>query len=73
MEKKGHHEDKRMTETEAQEKQEGNDNGKSHRDDKGEVLGDQLGWDLKEIPEEGYRQDGGFLDPGDRALETFTR
>ena len=73
MAKRGHHGDKRMMQTEAQEKQEGNDNGKNHRGDKGEVPGDQIDWDLKEIPGEGYRQDGRFLDPGDRALETFTR
>ena len=73
MAKKGHHEDKRTMEAEAQEKQEGNGNGENHRGGKGKMLGDQVSWDLKEIPEEGYRQDGRFLDPGDRALETFTR
>ena len=72
MMKRSHHGDKRLTQTEAPEKQEGKDSGKNHRDDKGEVPGDQLDRDLKEISGEGYRHNGSFLDPGDRALETFS-
>ena len=72
MVKRSRHGDKRLTQTEAPEEQEGKDNGKNHRDDKGEVPGDQLDGDLKEISGEGYRQNERFLDPGDRALETFS-
>ena len=72
MMKRSHHGDKRLTQTEAPEKQEGEGNGKNHRDDKGEVPGDQLDQDLKEISAEGYRYNERLLDPGDRALETFS-
>ena len=73
MVKRGSHGVKRSTQTEVPEEQKEKDNGKNHHGDMGEVPGDQLDWDLKEISGEGYRQDGSFLDPGDRALETFTR
>ena len=73
MIKRSHHGDKRLTQTEAPEKQEDKDSGKNHRDDKGEVPGDQLDQDLKEISGEGYRDSARFLDPGDRALETFCK
>ena len=73
MAKRSRHEDKRTMQLEAPEEQEGKDNGKNYRGDKGEMLGDQLDWDLKDISAEGYHQDERFLDPGDRALETFVR
>ena len=73
MVKRGRHGVKRSTQTEVPEEQKEKENDKNHHDDMGEVPGDQLDWDLKEISGEGYRQDGRFLDPGDRALETFTR
>ena len=72
MMKRSHHGDKRLTQTEALGKQEDKDSGKNHCDDKGEVLGDQLDQDLKEISGEGYRYNERLLEPGDRALETFS-
>ena len=71
MIKRSHHGDKRLTQTEARGKQEDKDIGKNHCDDNGEVPGYQLDQDLKEISGEGYRDNERFLDPGDRALETF--
>ena len=50
MEKKGRHEDKRMMETEAQEKQGGNGTGENHQDGKDR--------DLKEIPEKATARTG---------------
>ena len=50
MEKKGRHEDKRMMETEAQEKQEENGTGKDHQGGQGR--------DLTETPEKATARTG---------------
>ena len=73
MTKRSHHGDRRLTQTETLEKQENKDSGKNHCNDDGEVPGYQLDQDLKEISGEGYCDNVRFLDPGDRALETFCK
>ena len=58
------------TEDHGKDKRHRSSTGRQH-DASSDAPVDQLDGDLREISEEGYRQNEMLLDPGDQALETF--